>query len=170
MRLDGLTAEQKLELKQRILVDRNERLGEGTSYGELADADELVDDEALESEYGGTEFSPDDFSCSASAPKIWLVAEAVHLMNTASVYDYEDLSACARACATKAEAEKAVEELVRRFVDDFNADGCSTPEELESDFKAIMDSRDGDTWTHEYCDRSAVWRIIEGDTVPQKGD
>lgn len=65
MRFDDLTAEQKLELKQRILEDRNEHLGEGTSYGELANADELVDDEVLEAEYGGTEFSPDDFSCSA---------------------------------------------------------------------------------------------------------
>lgn len=162
MRLDDLTAEQKLELKQQVLADRNEHLGKGTSYGELADADELVDDEVLEAEYGDTEFSPDDFSCSASAPKIWLVVEAVHLINMASVYDYEDLSAYARACATKEEAEKAVEELVHRFVDDFNAGGCSTPEELESDFKMIMASRDGDTWTHEYCDRSAVWRIIGG--------
>lgn len=67
MRLDELSEEQKLELKQRILEDRNEHLGEGTSYGELANADELVDDEVLEAEYGGTEFSPDDFSCSASS-------------------------------------------------------------------------------------------------------
>ena len=66
MTLDELSAEQKLELKRRILEDRNEHLGEGTSYGELANADELVDDEVLEAEYGGTEFSPDDFSCSAS--------------------------------------------------------------------------------------------------------
>ena len=68
MRLDELSEEQKLELKQRILEDRNEHLGEGTSYGELANADELVDDEVLETEYGGTEFSPDDFACTASKP------------------------------------------------------------------------------------------------------
>lgn len=67
MRLSELSEDQKLELKQRILEGRNERKGAGTSYGELADADELVDDEALEAEYGGTEFSPDDFSCSASS-------------------------------------------------------------------------------------------------------
>lgn len=69
MRLDDLTAEQKLELKQRILDDRNEHLGEGTSYGELANADELVDDEVLEAEYGSTEFSPDDFSCGVAADR-----------------------------------------------------------------------------------------------------
>ena len=67
MRLDELSEEQKLELKQRILTERNERKGEGTSYAELADANELVDDEALETEYGGTEFSPDDFWCSVSS-------------------------------------------------------------------------------------------------------
>lgn len=67
MTFDELSEEQKLELKQRILEDRNEHLGEGTSYGELANADELVDDEVLEAEYGGTEFSPDDFSCSAGS-------------------------------------------------------------------------------------------------------
>ena len=67
MSFDELNDEQRLELKQRILEDRNEHLGEGTSYGELAMADELVDDEGLEAEYGGTEFSPDDFSCSAGS-------------------------------------------------------------------------------------------------------
>ena len=67
MTFDELNDEQRLELKQRVLTERNEQRGEGTSYGELADADELVDDEALEAEYGGTEFSPDDFSCSTSS-------------------------------------------------------------------------------------------------------
>ena len=65
MRLDELSEEQKLELKQRILEDRNEHLGEGTSYGELADADELVSDEDARDWAEGMEFSPDDFSCSA---------------------------------------------------------------------------------------------------------
>lgn len=75
MRFDDLTAEQKLELKQRILEDRNEHLGEGTSYGELANADELVDDEVLEAEYGGTEFSPDDFSCGEAADRDGVLSE-----------------------------------------------------------------------------------------------
>ena len=43
-----LNEDQRIQLKQRILVDRNEAMGEGTSYGELADADELVSDEDLE--------------------------------------------------------------------------------------------------------------------------
>lgn len=61
-----LNEDQRIQLKQRILVDRNEAIGEGTSYGELADADELVSDEDLEACYDGTEFSPDDFGTEAS--------------------------------------------------------------------------------------------------------
>lgn len=63
MKLSDLTNEQRLELKQEIVKDRNEHIGEGTSYGELANANELVDDEVLEEAYNGTEFSPEDFSC-----------------------------------------------------------------------------------------------------------
>ena len=63
---DELSEEQKLELKQRILTERNEQRGEGTSYGELAEADTLVSDEDARDWAEGMEFSPDDFSCSAS--------------------------------------------------------------------------------------------------------
>ena len=66
MKLKDLNDDQRMELKQAVLMDRNEHLGEGTSYEELANADDLVSDEVLEEEYGGTEFSPDDFSCSAT--------------------------------------------------------------------------------------------------------
>lgn len=66
MTFDELSKEQLVELKQRILVERNDQRGEGTSYGELADADELVSDEDLKDWYGGTVFSPDDFTCSAT--------------------------------------------------------------------------------------------------------
>lgn len=62
MILSDLTEDQRIQLKQQILVDRNEAVGEGTSYGELAYADELVSDEDLEAWYAGTEFSPDDFT------------------------------------------------------------------------------------------------------------
>lgn len=68
MTFDDLSEEQMLELKQRILTERNEQRGEGTSYGELADADDLVSDEDAKDWAEGMEFSPDDFSCSAGAP------------------------------------------------------------------------------------------------------
>lgn len=69
MKLSDLTNEQRLELKQEIVKDRNEHIGEGTSYGELANADELVDDEVLEEAYNGTEFSPEDFNCGEAADR-----------------------------------------------------------------------------------------------------
>lgn len=69
MKLSDLTNEQRLELKQTIVKDRREHIGEGVSYEELANADELVDDEVLEEAYAGTEFSPDDFSCGEAADR-----------------------------------------------------------------------------------------------------
>lgn len=67
MRFDDLTNEQKVELKQHILMERNEQRGEGTSYGELSDADDLVSDEDAKDWAEGMEFSPDDFSCGVAA-------------------------------------------------------------------------------------------------------
>lgn len=64
MTFDELNEDQRLELKQRILTERNEQRGEGTSYGELADADELVSDQDAKDWAEGMEFSPDDFMCS----------------------------------------------------------------------------------------------------------
>ena len=69
MRLSDLTNEQRLELKQAIVKDRNEHIGEGTSYEELANADELVDDEVLQEAYGGTKFDPEDFSCGEASDR-----------------------------------------------------------------------------------------------------
>ena len=68
MTFDELNDAQKLELKQRILTERGEQRGEGTSYGELAEADTLVSDEDAKDWAEGVEFSPDDFTCSASGP------------------------------------------------------------------------------------------------------
>ena len=95
--------------------------------------------------------------------KIYIVSEATHLIGTASAYDFEDLGTWATVRKTREAAEKVVGDCVRKFIDEFNEDGCSTPEELEADYKTIMASRDGDTWAHEYCDRSAIWRIIESE-------
>ena len=69
MNYSDLTGEQRLEFKQRILTDRNEARGEGTSYGELANADDLVSDEDAEFHAEGVEFSPDDFSCGVAADR-----------------------------------------------------------------------------------------------------
>lgn len=61
MKLKDLTPEQKLELKQSLLTQDRD-----VSYGELANADELVSDKQLEDAYGDTEFTEDDFFCTGS--------------------------------------------------------------------------------------------------------
>ena len=69
MKFDDLSEDQRVELKQRILTERNEARGEGTSYGELADADTLVSDEDARAWAKGMEFSLDDFSCGVAADR-----------------------------------------------------------------------------------------------------
>ena len=62
MAFDDLSREQLIELKQGML----EKILDGcVSWGDLADADEIVSDEMARQEYGDVEFSPDDFLCSA---------------------------------------------------------------------------------------------------------
>ncbi len=61
MKLKDLSGDQKLQLRQDILTRRMDKKGESPSYGELADADDLVSDKELEDEFGGTEFVPEDF-------------------------------------------------------------------------------------------------------------
>jgi len=64
MTYDELNEDQRIEFKQRILAERNYTRGEGTSYEELALADDLVSDEDARSWAEGMEFSKDDFTCS----------------------------------------------------------------------------------------------------------
>lgn len=59
MNIYELTENRRLQLKQYMLMQK--QLNEGTSWGELAEADSLVSDEELEDEYGDTDFSEDDF-------------------------------------------------------------------------------------------------------------
>ena len=62
MGLKDLSADQKLEPKQAILFKRKDKKKECPSYEELANADKLVSDKALEREYGSTRFVEEDFS------------------------------------------------------------------------------------------------------------
>lgn len=57
MKLHELTQEQRLQVKQYMLCQRDEQ----PSYEELAQADTLVSDEELEDEFDGVEFHEDDF-------------------------------------------------------------------------------------------------------------
>lgn len=57
-----LTRDQIKDLKAAYLDQLSqERESRGASYGELADADEIITDDEIFSEYAGTAFSPDDF-------------------------------------------------------------------------------------------------------------
>lgn len=58
MGLDELSRDQIVQLKQGML---EEVLGEEPSWYDLAMADDIVSDEKLEEEYGGTHFVEGDF-------------------------------------------------------------------------------------------------------------
>lgn len=76
MEVRELSKEQMHELKENYLIKLAD---EGTfaevvgvdydapSYGDLADADEIVPDDAIFREYEGVDFVPDDFFCTTSA-------------------------------------------------------------------------------------------------------
>lgn len=53
-----LSKNQLIELKQNYLCE----VQKNVSYGELCDADNIISDEEIFSEYGNVEFSKDDFS------------------------------------------------------------------------------------------------------------
>lgn len=62
MKIRELNRGQLIELKQSYLSDKMLREEDRTpSYGELADADELVSDEEIFAQHDDTSFSPDDF-------------------------------------------------------------------------------------------------------------
>lgn len=66
MSVEELPREALQELKQRYYA---EKYDEELSYGELADIDDIVSDEEVFDEYGGTSFTEDDFFCLANSRK-----------------------------------------------------------------------------------------------------
>lgn len=92
MMLNGLNEEQKLELKRHVLRERNDDQGKGTSWAELAMAEELVSDEELEDQYRCTEFVPEDFQLQGSysnrpQSKNWH-KEALEYAEDVGIYEY----------------------------------------------------------------------------------
>ena len=59
MKVSELNRDQLTQLKARYYDDRHP---DGISWGELANADDLVTDEEIIEAYTGVEFSPDDFT------------------------------------------------------------------------------------------------------------
>ena len=65
MKVFELTRDQLIELKQRMLFARLDKVGRCPSYGEIADVDDNISDEPVYEEYADTIFSMDDFFCTA---------------------------------------------------------------------------------------------------------
>lgn len=59
MILNELNHKQRLQLKESILIEKNEDV----SLGELLDADTLISDDELEERFGGINFVEEDFFC-----------------------------------------------------------------------------------------------------------
>lgn len=72
MNVHELSREQLIELKQNYLIEiMDRRTGESPSWGELAEANEIVSDEEVFEFYADTVFVPDDFSCSMEEELPW---------------------------------------------------------------------------------------------------
>ena len=61
MTVRDLTPAQLLILKEKLIDDRNTENEEGTSYGELAQADSLISNEEVYNYFEGYRFVPEDF-------------------------------------------------------------------------------------------------------------
>ena len=61
MTVQELNRDQLIQLKQQMLMERMDAEGDSPSWGELTDADSLISDEDVQSEFAGTIFTPDDF-------------------------------------------------------------------------------------------------------------
>lgn len=61
MGVTQLNRDQLTQLKQDYYCEKQYAKNEGVSWGELADIDELVTDQEIFNEYGGTHFVKDDF-------------------------------------------------------------------------------------------------------------
>ena len=62
MTVQELNRDHLIQLKQQILTERMDAEDDCPSWGELADADSLISDEDVQSEFAGTMFTTDDFS------------------------------------------------------------------------------------------------------------
>lgn len=61
MKIIELNREQIVELKQGYMIQQADENGTSPSWGELANADELITDAEVIEVFGSVEFSDDDF-------------------------------------------------------------------------------------------------------------
>jgi hypothetical protein len=63
MTVQELDRDQLIELKQMYLTEKGEEVGDGTSWSEYADADDIISDKEIFERYEGYTFTNDDFFC-----------------------------------------------------------------------------------------------------------
>lgn len=61
MTVQELNRDQLIQLKQEMLMERMDAEDDCPSWGELADADSLISDEDVQSEFAGIIFTTGDF-------------------------------------------------------------------------------------------------------------
>jgi len=119
MTLYDLNEDQRLELKQSHLTKKMDERGESPSYGELAEADSLVSDSELEKEYGGTEFSPDDFCCGVAADRDGVLDEIEAWAKRALAFKYYSTPGNGR--VPHLHAQLGIEWALQRLLDHIEA-------------------------------------------------
>jgi hypothetical protein len=58
-----LNRDQLIELKQAYITEKNDEVGEGTSWAEIAAVDDVISDKEIFERYEGYTFTNDDFYC-----------------------------------------------------------------------------------------------------------
>ena len=62
MTIHELNTDQLTQVKQNYYTQKQAEKGEGVSWGELAQINDLVSDAEIIEQYAGVVFSPDDFT------------------------------------------------------------------------------------------------------------
>ena len=119
MTVYDLNRDQLIELKQNFITEQYDERGESPSWGELADADELITDEEIYRAYESYSFTNDDFSCSAGEddPDGGSLAgdlqEAIYILNSMQryqvIFDNPGLS------STEAKVKHGVQNALREL-------------------------------------------------------
>lgn len=63
MTLEELSIEERLELKQNLMIELLDMKGLSPSYFDLACVDDVISDQELKACYGNLYFVPEDFAC-----------------------------------------------------------------------------------------------------------
>ncbi len=153
MKIQDLSKQQLLELKERYYTERNENV----SFGELANIDILVTDEEIFNEYDGIEFTSEDFFCSVEKEK--KNENTVYIVIQTGMNDYrEDMPTVQMITRDYEKAKKELKRLAKEIETDvadcLNMEDISINKELENGLFEIW-------YTEDTCYYSTNVYIIE---------